>query len=140
MAPCIPSLHMALACQPSTKWPRLAQQQRIFRAMALEQRTAKSCRLQGVLVADTGSSILAPWAECEVCTLVLEANEAATVQHMFRLVAALDAFASTGEGALVRVVSSGSELDAKLQVGRLTQFIHHGFAAEDVAPFESNFA
>ena len=80
-----PLLRMALACQPRTKWPRLAQQQRIFRAMALEQRTAKSCRLQGVLVAETGNSTLAPWAECEVCTLVPEAGEAATAQHMFRL-------------------------------------------------------
>ena len=28
-------LHMALACQPSTKWPRLAHERRIFRAMAV---------------------------------------------------------------------------------------------------------
>ena len=45
--------YRVLACQPSAKWPRLAHQLRIFRAMVFEQRKAKSCNLQGVVVAET---------------------------------------------------------------------------------------
>ena len=36
---------MALACQPSTTWPRLAHWRHIFGAVAVEQYRGKGCRL-----------------------------------------------------------------------------------------------
>ena len=56
-------LHMALACQPTTKWPRIAHQRHIFRAMALEQYKNKGCRLQAVVMNEAGSAIVVAWSQ-----------------------------------------------------------------------------
>ena len=83
--------YMASACQPSAMWPRLAHQRHIFRAMALEQHEARGCRLQGVLVAETGSSVVVSWIERGVCKAVLgTGGQAMKAQHMRGLDTGLD--------------------------------------------------